>query len=97
MRARVIDVLWDDNAEDRTYESNIMILGQDRNFLLTDIVAVTAQCKAPIESVSAKVDYEKLTSTIHLTLRVHDLEHVKNVIANIHKIEGIISVERSIK
>ncbi|MBR2067109.1 MAG: bifunctional (p)ppGpp synthetase/guanosine-3',5'-bis(diphosphate) 3'-pyrophosphohydrolase, partial [Solobacterium sp.] len=94
MDNRYIPVEWDNVDNERLYDSDLIVLAHDRNFLLTDIVTVISQCKAPMESVSATVDHEKLTSTVKITLRVHDVEHVNNVIANVRKIESVISVER---
>jgi GTP pyrophosphokinase len=47
-----------------------------------------------METINATINHETLTSTIRMTLRVHNVEHVNNVIANIRKIESVITVER---
>ena len=49
-----------------------------------------------MESVSAVVNHETLTSRITMTLRVKDIDHLNNVMANIRKVESVISVERTI-
>ncbi len=92
--ARLIDVEWDEGDPERTYESDIRIIAHDRSFLLTDLVTVVSQYKAPMEKVSATVNHETLTSTMKMTLRVHDLTHLNNVMANLRKVESVISVER---
>ena len=95
VKQRRIDVYWDDGDNERYYDSELVVRAYDRSFLLTDIVTVVSQCKAPMESVNATVDHETLTSTIKMTIRVHDIEHVNNVIANVRKIESVISIERT--
>lgn len=94
--ARLIDVEWDDGDPERSYNTDILITAKDRSFLLTDVVTVVSQFKAPMESVSAVVNHETLTSRITMTLRVKDIDHLNNVMANIRKVESVISVERTI-
>jgi guanosine-3',5'-bis(diphosphate) 3'-pyrophosphohydrolase len=94
MTQRLIDVEWDDQVADRTYEANLTVLSHDRNFLLTDIVTVVSQCKAPMSAVSAVVNNESLTTTIKMTVVVHDIAQLNQVIANIRKVESVMSVER---
>ncbi len=95
-RARLIDVQWDSEEADRYYDTDLIITARDRSFLLTDIVTIVSQYKAPMESVSANVNHETLTTTMKMTIRVHNLEHLQNVIANIRKVDSVISVERAI-
>ena len=95
MTQRLIDVEWDDQVADRTYEANLTVLSHDRNFLLTDIVTVVSQCKAPMSAVSAVVNNESLTTTIKMTVVVHDIAQLNQVIANIRKVESVMSVERT--
>ena len=95
VRSRRIDVFWDVPDNERLYDSDLIILAHDRNFLLTDIVTVVSQCKASMESVSAKVDHDTLTTTVKMTIRIHNIEQLENVIANVRKIESVHTVERS--
>lgn len=91
-----IDVYWDEGDANRLYDADLIVVARDRSFLLTDIVTVVSQCKAPMESVSANVDHEKLTSTIKMTIRVRDLDQLKTVMANIRKVDSVMSVDRAI-
>ncbi len=95
VKSRLIDVYWDEGDTERYYDSELVVRAFDRSFLLTDIVTVVSQCKAPMEAVNATVDHETLTCTIKMTVRVHDLEHVNNVIANVRKVESVQSVVRT--
>ena len=94
--ARLIDVQWDEGDPDRYYDSDIVITARDRSFLLTDLVTVVSQFKAPMEKVNATVNHETLTDTFKMTLRVHDVNHLNNVMANLRKVESVISVEREV-
>ncbi|MCR4950168.1 MAG: bifunctional (p)ppGpp synthetase/guanosine-3',5'-bis(diphosphate) 3'-pyrophosphohydrolase [Solobacterium sp.] len=96
VKSRLIDVYWDDGDAERYYDSDVVVMAHDRSFLLTDIVTVVSQCRAPMESVSASVNHDTLTSTIKLTIRVHDVQHLQNVLANVRKIESVFSAERAV-
>ena len=92
---RLISVEWDEGEKDRYYDSDLIIKAHDRSFLLTDIVTIVSQSKAPMESISANVNHETLVTTIKLKVRVKDVEQLRVVIANIRKVESVTTVERS--
>lgn len=92
--ARLIDVMWDAGDPTRTYDSEIVITARDRAFLVTDILTVISQFKAPIDKINADVNHELLISTLKLTVRVHDVEHLNTLIANIRKVESVVDVDR---
>jgi len=94
-KARLIEVQWDEEDKERLYETDLIILSHDRSFLLTDIVTVTSQCKANMLKVNATLNQEALTTTIKMTIQVHNLDHLKTLTANLRKVDGVISVERS--
>lgn len=96
-KQRTIKVSW--NKEDKTehsYDADLIIRSSDRTFLLTDIATVIAQCKAPLLSVNSNVNRATLTATTKITISVHNLEHLQNVIANLRKVSSILSVDRAI-
>ena len=91
---RLINVRWEDNDRNRMYDSRLRIISHDRSFLLTDVVTAISQSRVPLVQVRAAVNQEKLLSTIRLTVQVHDLNELQTTIANICKVEGVITVER---
>ncbi len=91
---RLIDVMWDAGDKDRTYETEIVITARDRQFLVTDVLTVISQFKAPIEKLNADVNHELLISTLRLTIRVRDVDHLNNIMANVRKVESIVDVDR---
>ncbi len=93
-KARLIDVMWDAGDKDRTYETEIVITARDRQFLVTDVLTVISQFKAPIDKLNADVNHELLISTLHLTIRVHDIDHLNTLIANIRKVDSVVEVDR---
>ena len=96
-KARLIDVEWDDVRPEVKYEANIKVYSKDRNYLLTDLVTCIAQFKANMLSLNIVVNQEELTATASLTLNVNDVEHLEVIMANLRKVNSVISVERAIK
>lgn len=95
-KKRLIPVEWDVQKESK-YEVNITILSHDRNFLLTDLVTVVSQYRATLQVINASVNNEELTCTAKMTLLVTDAEHLRNIMANLRKVNNVISVERTIQ
>ena len=94
---RLIDVEWDEERPDIKYESTIKIYSKDRSYLLTDLVTMIAQYKASITAVNVSTNAEELTASATLTITVTDLEHLETIMANLRKVNSVISVERAIK
>ena len=93
-KERLIDVEWEGEDSERLYDSDLVVYAHDRNFLLTDIVTVVSQCKAPMIQVSATVNQETLTSTIKMKIQVHNKEQLRTIIANLRKVDSVLSIER---
>ena len=95
---RLIDVDWDDNKPDTIkYDASLKILAKDRSYLLTDLVTVIAQYKANIMAVNIVANNEDLTASASITIVVNDLAHLESIMANLRKVDSVISVERAIK
>ena len=96
-KSRLIDVEWDDRREPRKYEATIQIYSHDRNFLLTDLMTVISQCKASLQNINSSVNQEELTVSTKIMLLVDDYDHLKTLIANLTKVNSVVSVERVIQ
>ncbi|MBQ6126193.1 MAG: bifunctional (p)ppGpp synthetase/guanosine-3',5'-bis(diphosphate) 3'-pyrophosphohydrolase, partial [Erysipelotrichaceae bacterium] len=94
---RLIDIQWDPDKPDIKYETSVKIFSKDRSYLLTDLVTVVAQFKANLTAVNSVTNNEDLTATTSLSFMVTDKEHLENIMANLRKVESVISVERAIK
>lgn len=95
--SRLISVEWDENKPDLKYSANLKIHAKDRSYLLTDIVTCIAQFKANMTEINVTVNPEDLIATASLCLMVNDLEHLETIMANIRKVNSVLSVERCIK
>ena len=96
-KQRLIDVEWDEEIEQKTYEVKLLLKSSDRNFLLSDIVTVVSQCKAGLQHVDSSVDEDKISATTKMTVVVQDAEHLQTLIANLKKINSVKTVERVIQ
>ena len=94
---RIIDVTWDENKPDMKYEASIKIFSKDRSYLLTDLVTVIAQYKATLTAVNITANNEDFTASASMSLMINDLEHLDTIMANLRKVNSVISVERAIK
>ena len=94
---RIIDVAWDPEKPDFKYEAAIKIFSKDRSYLLTDLVTVIAQYKATLTAVNISANSEDFTASASMSLMVNDIEHLDTIMANLRKVESVISVERAIK
>ncbi len=94
---RLIDVEWDPTRPDIRYEASVKIFSKDRSYLLTDLVTVVAQYKANLTAVNSQANREDLTATTSLSFMVNDLEHLETIMANLRKVDSVISVERAVK
>lgn len=95
-QARMIDCSWDEEDRERLYDSDLVVIAEDRNFLLTDIVTSVSQSRAPMLKVSANLNRSDLTSTIKMKIQIHNLSQLDTLIANLRKVEGVIEVSRVI-
>ncbi len=96
-KARLIDVEWDENREQRTYEVKLVVRSTNRNFLLSDIVTVVSQCKAGLQHVDSSVNEDGISATTKMTVVVSDAEHLRTLCANLRKVNSVLDVERVIQ
>ncbi|MEG0737038.1 MAG: ACT domain-containing protein, partial [Longicatena sp.] len=95
-KKRLIDVDWDENLEQKTYEVKLIVNSTDRNFLLSDIVTVVSQCKAGLQHVDSTVEADGISATTKMTVVVTNAAHLQTLIANLRKINSVQHVERVI-
>lgn len=96
-KSRLIEVYWDDSLEEKDYEVELSIYSTDRSFLLSDIVTIVSQNKAGLIHVDSKVLEDKLSVSTMLTVLVRNYEHLRTLIANLKKVNSVVSVERIIQ
>jgi GTP pyrophosphokinase len=91
---RLIHCEWDDEYTTGKYEVNLFIMATDRSFLITDIITVVSQCKAGLSAINSTVNDDKITATTTLKVIVDNAEHLRIVIANLKKVNSVLTVDR---
>ncbi len=91
---RLIDVYWDEEFQSGKYEVQLQILANDRSFLLTDLVTIVSQQKAGLNMVNSSINDDKVTATTIMKVVVDHADHLSSLIANLRKVNSVISVDR---
>ncbi|MGL5541072.1 MAG: RelA/SpoT family protein [Erysipelotrichaceae bacterium] len=97
LKERLIEVKWDDGFDNQKYEVSLEVHSTDRNFLLSDMVTVVSQCKSGLNHVDSKVQNDKVHVITKMRVIVDNLDHLQMLMANLRKVNSVISVDRDIK
>jgi GTP diphosphokinase / guanosine-3',5'-bis(diphosphate) 3'-diphosphatase len=89
---RLLDVAWEESV-DGSYPVEIEVSGMDRPQILSDVVNAVAECKVNITAVNGRSTRERM-SVIHLTVLVHDVQHLENVIKRVSRVRDVFHVHR---
>ncbi len=92
---RILQAEWSNEA-DQTHAVDIEVEADDRAQLLGDIMAVFAELKTSVSSVTARArkDGSAVTS---LTVQIRDLEHLHKLLTKIENLRGVRRVYRVTK
>lgn len=93
---RYIDATWEDDDKQKDYSVQLIIYSTDRNYLLSDIVTVSSQCKVGLQHVDSKVNDDGINATTKLSVIVKDADHLRVLMANLRKVTSVSAVERLI-
>ncbi|MBS6441534.1 MAG: bifunctional (p)ppGpp synthetase/guanosine-3',5'-bis(diphosphate) 3'-pyrophosphohydrolase [Coprobacillus sp.] len=93
---RLIDVYWNEQLTIGTYPVDIAIESSDRPNLLVDFMAVFAQLKVSISSISAKVHPSTMQCTVQATIYVSDAKRLTDIFNVLLNIQGVYDVRRVI-
>src|SRR5690606_6220481 len=96
-KERLIEVEWiADVDSNKSYHVDIEITGYDRKGLLNEVLQAIAESKTDIQSASGRTDRNKMT-TVHMTILIHNVNHLQKVVDRIKRIHDIYSVRRVIQ
>ncbi|MGV3487873.1 MAG: RelA/SpoT family protein [Tuberibacillus sp.] len=91
---RLIEVEWENETEtNKHYNVDIEITGFDRNGLLNEVLQAVSETKTQINAVSGKADRNKV-AIIHMTIAIHNVNHLVRVVDKIKRIPDIYTVRR---
>ena len=93
--SRSIDVAWEKNF-DTNYTVEIEIVCANKSGTLTSVLSVPSSMKLNIRSIYAAPNDNDNTSTINLSLYVHNSAQVEQLMAKIRLISNVYSVTRPV-
>jgi len=92
---RVIEVSWDIGL-DKEYTVGIEIICNDRNGMLSEILAVPAEMKVNIHTVNATPNRRNKTSTVLLGLNVSNIDQITQVMTRVRLLKDVYRVTRTL-
>ena len=90
--ARWVNAYWNGNVKEE-YKATLQLTCLSRVGLMADVAVQVANMRVNITSITTH-DMKDGRTIVELTVNVSGVDHLKNLIAKIEKIEGILLVER---
>ena len=90
--ARWVKAYWNGNVKEE-YKATLQLTCLSRVGLMAEVAVQVANMRVNITSISTH-DMKDGRTIVELTVNVSGVDHLKNLIAKIEKIEGILLVER---
>lgn len=94
-RSRFIEVEWDANEENQSYNVDICILSEDRKGLFSDLSKVCEDMDVHITGVNAKSAKDEIVN-ITMTLSISNTNQMQKILRSLRSIPGVADVYRSI-
>lgn len=89
---RWVRVTWNNDVK-KEFKASLQITALSRIGLMADVSVQLANMRVNINEISTR-DAKDGRSTIYMTITVSNVDHLKNVISRIEKVDGVLSVER---
>lgn len=89
---RWVQVRWNKDVK-KEFKAALQITALSRIGLMADISVQLANMRVNINEISSRVAKDG-RSTIHMNITVSNVDHLKNVISRVEKVDGVLSVER---
>ncbi len=90
--ARWVNAFWNQNVKE-DYKATLQLTCLSRVGLMADVAMQVANMRVNITSISTH-DMKDGRAIVELTLNVSGIDHLKNLISRIEKVDGVLSVER---
>lgn len=98
-RSRLLDAEWRADAAESaaaTYSSELRIYAADRTGMLFDISRVFTEANINVTAVNSRSNSKKEHATITVAFDIRTVDQLRQVIAKLHMVPGVIDVERSV-
>lgn len=93
-KARFIEVEWEDLKVGKSYNADIVVIGNDRKGILSDISRVCEDMDIHLTGVNAKAGKEG-SMTMTISLAISSTQEMQKVLRNLRNIEGVTQVYRA--
>ncbi|WP_227940172.1 RelA/SpoT family protein [Alkalihalobacillus deserti] len=94
-QGRLLEVEWEgDIQQTKSYNVDIEISAFDRNGLLNEVLHAITESRTVINAVSGRSDHKQKVAMIHLTISIHNIDHLHKVVDKIKQLKDIYSVRR---
>ncbi len=94
-KQRCIDVEWDKQKDNMSYDTDIHILAEDRKGLFSDLSRVCEDMDAHITGVNAKSAKDGIVN-ITMTLSISNTGQIEKVLRSLKNVQGVADVYRAI-
>ncbi|MGH8164546.1 MAG: TGS domain-containing protein, partial [Rhodanobacteraceae bacterium] len=92
---RMLEATWAGVTE-ITHSVDVEVEGLDRPQLLQDVMAVFAELKTQVSSVTARVKRDR-HALVSLTVQIHDLDHLHRILRKLEQLQDVRRVYRVTK
>ncbi len=89
---RWVKVYWTGDIK-KDYKCTLDIIAHDRTGLFTDVSLALSNMHVPIHEINAR-QLKNGNAIIIVTISINGVEHLKNIMHKLDKVESVISVER---
>jgi GTP pyrophosphokinase len=94
-KARFIEVEWDKQKENMSYDTDINILAEDRKGLFSDLSRICEDMDVHIAGVNAKSAKDGIVN-ITMTLSISNTSQIEKVLRSLRSVPGVADVYRAI-
>lgn len=94
-RQRFIEVQWNQDKKDLSYDVDISILSEDRKGLFSDLSRICEDMDVHITGVNAKSAKDKIVN-ITMTLSISNTSQMQKILRRLRSVQGVADVYRTI-
>lgn len=93
-RERCIEVVWDEEKQNKSYNADVSIIADDRKGLFSDLSKVCEDMDVHITGVNAKSSKEQVV-TIIMTLSISNKSQMEKILRSLKNVQGVTDVFRA--
>lgn len=93
-RARFIEVSWDTEAQDKSFNAGITLIAKDQKSMLSSISKICEDLDVHISGLNAKANKDE-TLKIDLTLSIHDRTQMEKICRSLKNVPGVMEAYRA--